>query len=357
MNLYVHFPFCRAKCTYCALFSRVGASVSQRSEYVARLASEITSRIPRTSLQTVYFGGGSPALCDLTPLFEILRPRLAPDAEWTVELHPCDVSQELLDGLRAGGVNRLSLGVQSFDERALSDMQRGHTAEEAEQAFRLIRSSGFKNAGIDLIAGWPGTDETSWRQTLARATALELDHCSVYSLIHEPKTRLDLLLRRGEMVLPDDEVALSQIQIAQEVLASAGLRRYEISNYARSGSECRHNLAVWRGEDYLGLGDGAHGRENRLRTVGEKGAYRIETLSEETDALERAFFALRLPYEGLDLVSAAHRWPILSGRIDGWRTTLETLAGQGIAHRLRTDVYALTARGLEVCDAVLSELL
>lgn len=357
MNLYVHFPFCRAKCAYCALYSRVGAALTQRTEYVARLVSEIASRIPRASLKTVYFGGGSPALCDLTPLFEILRPRLAPDAEWTVELHPHDVSPVLLDGLMTGGVNRLSLGVQSFDAKALAEMQRGHTAEDAERAFRLIRSIGFKNAGIDLIAGWPGTDEVSWRQTLARATALELDHCSVYSLIHEPKTRLDLLLRRGDMVLPDDEVALSQIQIAREALASAGLCRYEISNYARPGFECRHNLAVWRGEDYLGLGDGAHGRDNRLRTVGEKGGYRVETLSEEADALERAFFALRLPQEGLDLVSTARRWPILSDRIDGWRATLEMLAGQGIARCLRPDVYALTARGLEVCDAVLSELL
>lgn len=357
MNLYVHFPFCRAKCAYCALYSRVGLTEDARNGYVSRIVEEVASRVPVNSLQTVYFGGGSPALCDLKPLFKVLRPRLAADAEWTVELHPRDVSQALLNGLLAGGVNRLSLGVQSFDAKALVEMQRGHTAEEAEQAFRLIRSTGFKNAGIDLIAGWPGTDEISWRQTLARATALGLGHCSVYSLIHEPKTRLDLLLRRGEMVLPDDEVALSQIQIAQEVLASSGLRRYEISNYARPGFECQHNLAVWRGEDYLGLGDGAHGRENRLRTVGEKGAYRVETLSEEADALERAFFALRLPHEGLDLVSAARRWPILSGRIDGWRTTLETLVGQGIALRLRTDVYALTARGLEVCDAVLSELL
>lgn len=357
MNLYVHFPFCRAKCTYCALYSRVGTTETLRTRYVSRVATEIANRVLPKSLDTVYFGGGSPVLCHLKSFFDVLRPCLAENAEWTVELHPCDVTLAELEALREGGVNRISLGVQSFDDAALLAMNRGHTATEAEEAFRIIRAAGFANAGIDLIAGWPGTDEASWRRTLARATALGLDHCSVYSLIHEPKTRLDLLVRRGEMVLPDDEISLRHIQIAQEVLASGGLCRYEISNYARPGFECRHNLAVWRGEDYLGLGDGAHGRENRLRSIGEKGGYRVESQTEEADALERALFALRLPLEGLDLVSTVRRWPILSDRIDGWRNTLETLVGQGIACRLRTDVYALTARGLEVCDAVLSELL
>ncbi|MGN0853277.1 MAG: coproporphyrinogen-III oxidase family protein [Kiritimatiellia bacterium] len=356
MNLYVHFPFCRAKCAYCALPSRAGSTAAARSAYVSRLAGEIVARVPPASLDTVYFGGGTPALCGLKPLLDVLRPRLAAGAEWTVELHPLDVARPLLDELLAGGVNRVSLGVQSLDDAVLRAMRRGHSAAEAEAAFRTIRAAGFGNAGLDLIAGLPGADDASWRRTLARATALAPDHCSVYALMREPRTRLDLMVRRGEWTLPDDGSVLAQMDTALAALRAAGLARYEISNAARPGFECRHNLAVWRGADYLGLGDGAHGRENRIRTVGEQGAYRTETLSEEADALERALFALRLPREGLDLASAVRRWPVLAVRAASWRSVLDALAGPGLVRPLRPGVYALTPRGLDVCDAVLAEL-
>ena len=198
------------------------------------------------SLTTIYFGGGSPALCDLSPLFDALRIRPAvagrppyrdSPCEFTVELHPLDAQPLILEKLKAGGVNRISLGVQSLDDDVLKAMGRLHTAAEAETAFRAVRAAGFTNAGIDLIAGWPGTTMESWRTTLARATALGLDHCSVYTLIREPKTRLDLAVRRGELVLPSDDAALAQIDTARAALAEVGLMRYEISNYARPGFE------------------------------------------------------------------------------------------------------------------------
>ena len=228
--------------------------------------------------------------------------------------------------LRKGGVNRISMGVQSLDDVVLKAMGRLHTAAEAEAAFRAVRAAGFTNAGIDLIAGWPGTTPESWRTTLARATALDLDHCSVYTLIHEPKTRLDLALRRGELELPSDDAALAQIDAARAALAEAGLVRYEISNYARPGFECRHNLAVWRGEDYVGLGEGAHGRRGLVRTARTR--------------------------EGLSLDRVARLWPILTPRLPAWREKLEFFKRQGLLQ----DAYRLTPRGAEVCDSILADL-
>ncbi len=350
MNLYVHFPFCRAKCAYCALLSRVGKPPAVRTAYVERLRREICARGDER-YSTIYFGGGTPALCDLSPI----DLPLAPAAEFTVELHPLDATAATLEMLRRLGVNRISMGVQSFDDAALAAMGRGHTAAEAEAAFRRVRRV-FPNAGIDLIAGWPGVTEPVWRTTLARLLALEPVHVSCYTLIREEKTRLDLAVRQGRTTLPDDAAALDQAALAGAALAAAGLRRYEVSNYARPGFECRHNLAVWQGEDYIGLGEGAHGREGCVRTVGEGDGYVRTAVTPEADALERALFGLRTA-AGLDLAAVARRWPLLAPRLPAWRRALAALVAPGILTSPAPDVFAPTARGFEVCDAVMAELL
>ncbi len=350
MNLYVHFPFCRAKCAYCALLSRVGSTAAVRVAHVARVLREL----PEGPFETVYFGGGTPALCDLAPLLAALEPRLAQGAEFTVELHPADVTDALLDTLRHGGVNRISLGVQSFDDAALAAMGRGHTAHGAEAAFRRVQAV-FPNAGLDLIAGWPGTTETSWHTTLARALALGPVHMSCYTLIREPKTRLDHAVRTGRLTLPDDEAALEQIAVARDAFAAAGLVRYEVSNYAKPGFACRHNCAVWRGEDYIGLGEGAHGRLGRARTIGTATGYETATVTAREDAFERAVLGLRTA-AGLDLADIARRHPLLAPYLPTWRTRLAALVAPGILHAPAPDRFVPTARGFEVCDAVMAEL-
>ena len=354
MNLYVHFPFCRVKCSYCALLSRGGASESVRAAAVARVVREWTER-DAAPLETVYFGGGTPALCDLSPWAGPLAAWLSPGAEFTVELHPGDVTAAKLDELVQLGVNRISMGVQSFDDAVLAEMGRGHTAAMAEVAFRQAKAV-FPNAGLDLIAGWPGVSDDAWRTTVARALALEPVHVSCYTLIREPKTRLDRAVRQGRVVLPDDAAALAQADLAREALEAAGLRRYEVSNYARPGFECRHNCAVWRGEDYVGLGEGAHGREGTVRTVGTATGYERTTLTAEADALERAVFGLRTA-AGLDLQAVARRWPPLAPRRDAWRATLAALVAPGILVETAPDVFAPTSRGFEVAGAVMAELL
>ncbi len=350
MNLYVHFPFCRAKCAYCALLSRAGATAAARAAHVARVLREL----PEGPFETVYFGGGTPALCDLAPLLAALRPRLAPNAEFTAELHPADVADALLATLRRGGVNRISLGVQSFDDAALAAMGRGHTAREAETAFRRVQAV-FPNAGLDLIAGWPGMAEASWRATLARAMALAPVHVSCYALIREPKTRLDRAVRTGRLALPDDEAALGQIAAARDAFAAAGLVRYEVSNYARPGFACRHNCAVWRGEDYAGLGEGAHGRLGLMRTVGAAAGYETTTVTAREDAFERAVLGLRTA-AGLDLADVARRHPPLAPHLPAWRARLAALVAPGILHAPAPGRFVPTARGFEVCDAVMAEL-
>lgn len=354
MNLYVHFPFCRAKCAYCALLSRVGASAAARAAHVARVAREW----PDGPLETVYFGGGTPSLCDLAPLFaraaRAVREAGTPPPEFTVELHPQDATDARLEALRRGGVNRVSLGVQSFDDAALAAMGRGHDARSAAAAFRRVRAA-FPNAGLDLIAGWPGTDAASWRETLARTLDLDPAHVSCYALIREPRTRLDLAVRRGRCAPPDDEAACEQVAAARDAFAAAGLLRYEVSNYAKPGFACRHNCAVWRGEDYAGLGEGAHGRVGRARTVGLAAGYETTAVSAAADAFERAVLSLRTA-AGLDLAAVARRHPLLAPHLPAWRARLDALVAPGVLRRPAPGRFVPTDRGFEVCDAVMAEL-
>ena len=336
-NLYVHFPFCRRKCSYCALYSRAAVSQEERDAYVRRLASEFSSFIPHpSSLKTIYFGGGSPALCDLSVLSPTLRPHCGEETEFTVELHPLDVTEDLLKILRDGGVNRISMGVQSLNDAVLADMGRGYTVDEAERAFALVKKH-FENAGIDLVVGYPppriasdaATEDKSDGQ-LERLRNWGLRHCSVYSLQNE----------RGLKNVPDDDTVLDRLRHIAICLGKMGLERYEISNYAVPGFECRHNLAVWRGEDYIGLGDGACGRIGLKRTKFGK----EETVSAEFDEKERRLFRLRTK-EGLDASNHPE-----------WGQTLGNACKQGLLTQSGS-IFRLTERGTEVCDSILAELI
>ena len=340
MNLYVHFPFCRSKCAYCALHSYVGRTEKERFTYVNDLAAKIEAFFASSggkTLSTLYFGGGTPALCDLSALFDIIsRQKKSKDFEFTVELNPLDVTPELLNALKKGGVNRLSMGVQSFDDATLRAMGRPHTADQARNAWCMIRDVGFDNAGIDLICGWPDETGDAWKRTLESAAALEPDHCSVYTLILEPNTRLALDVERGRVTLPSDDAALAELAAAECALGSVGLERYEISSFAKPGRECRHNLATWRGEDYTGIGDGACSREG--------------------NAVSRVIFRLRLLKEGFSPIKAAADFPELAPRVDEWTETLDRFTAEGLLTVSKENSYRLTKRGTEVCDTILAEL-
>ncbi len=353
MNVYVHFPFCRSKCAYCALHSYAGRSEAERERYVADVArrlEELLAGSPKRRISTLYFGGGTPSTCDLRPMFDALSRagQRGQDGEcgfeFTVEINPADASREMLARLRQGGVNRISMGVQSLDDSVLRSMGRPHSAAQAVEAWRMVRDAGFRNAGIDLICGWPGERDRrgvsdAWRRTVDAAASLRPDHCSVYTLILEPGTRLEAEAAAKRLEIPSDDAALAELAEAQKALEGAGLERYEISSFSKPGMECRHNLATWRGEDYVGIGDGACSREG--------------------GAVSRVIFRLRLLREGLDPAMAAEEFPELAQRVPEWTETLDRLAREGLldAVRLPTSTsYRLTERGAEVCDAILAEL-
>ena len=200
----------------------------------------------------------------------------------------------------------------------------------------MIRDAGFDNAGIDLICGWPDETGGAWMRTLEYAAALKPDHCSVYTLILEPNTRLAHDVERGRVTLPSDDAALAELAAAECALGSVGLERYEISSFAKPDRECRHNLATWRGEDYTGIGDGACSREG--------------------NAVSRVIFRLRLLKEGFSPIKAAADFPELTSRVDEWTETLDRFAAEGLLSVFGENTYRLTRRGTEVCDTILAEL-
>ncbi|MCC6720001.1 MAG: coproporphyrinogen III oxidase [Acetobacteraceae bacterium] len=266
LALYIHWPFCLAKCPYCDFNSHVRDRIDQR-RFATALRTELAweaARLGRRPLASIFFGGGTPSLmapdtvaaliADATTLFAA-----APDLEITLEANPTSVEAARLAAFRQAGVNRISLGVQSLRADALHALGRQHSAPQAIAALELARRL-FDRISFDLIYARPGQTLADWRAELREALALAHDHLSLYQLTIEPGTTYHALHRRGELVLPDDDLAAALYDATAEEAARFGLRPYEISNYARPGSESRHNLAYWRYNDYAGIGPGAHGR-------------------------------------------------------------------------------------------------
>lgn len=264
-SLYVHIPFCERKCEYCD-FTSIAGTRGQHA-YIAALNEELlmlARRLPGIELDTVFVGGGTPSLIEPALLGSVLDTvhaafRLAPGAEITLEANPSSTSTERALRWRARGFNRVSIGVQSLEPDVLAFLGRVHDARRALDAVAEVRAAGFESVNCDLIYGVPGLDDGRWRATLERVVAAGPDHVSCYELTVERGTPLHTSVRRGAVTPVADEVALAQHSIALDVLQRAGYAQYEVSNFARPGAECRHNLAYWRNAHYLAAGVGAHG--------------------------------------------------------------------------------------------------
>jgi putative oxygen-independent coproporphyrinogen III oxidase len=266
LALYIHWPFCLAKCPYCDFNSHVRERIPQ-DRFRAALRTELAweaERLGRRRLTSVFFGGGTPSLMApetvhalLEDAFRLFEP--APDIEITLEANPTSVEASRLAAFRQAGVNRASLGVQSLDPDALRMLGREHSVAQARAALETARGI-FPRLSFDLIYARPGQSEADWRDELRAALALAADHLSLYQLTIEPGTRFETLHRRGEIVLPEGDAAAALYGATAEEAGRYGLQAYEVSNYARPGAESRHNLAYWRYEDYAGIGPGAHGR-------------------------------------------------------------------------------------------------
>ncbi len=264
LSLYIHIPFCIRKCPYCGFYS-TEYTEQGGNDYLDALrveASGYRDAFRDRVFGTVYLGGGTPTALSpeqMNGLIGTVRDhfRVAPDAEWTVEANPNTALFRQLASMRDAGINRLSLGVQSFSDRVLRTLGRLHSAEEAAEAFRTARSAGFRNIGIDLIYGVPGQSEEEWDRTLDRALSLQPEHISVYSLSLDEGSRFRKDADAGRFVLPGDDLAATMYEQAVEKLDRAGYTRYELSNFALPGNACRHNMNYWERGEYLGLGPGA----------------------------------------------------------------------------------------------------
>ena len=325
-GLYIHFPFCLRKCLYCDFNSTADAGVSHE-EYVGLLLREMELRRPAlpeaVQAPTLYFGGGTPSLMAPEQVGRLVQSAarlfaLEADAEVTLEANPGTLTAEKLAGYRAAGVNRLSLGIQSFEDRLLATLGRVHTAGEALAAFEESRRAGFDNISIDLMHSLPGQSLAQWREALGRAIELAPEHVSAYALSVEEGTPFAGLYGSGKLALPAEEDAARMFESTSELLCGAGYRHYEISNFARPGRLARHNSAYWSRQSYLGFGAGAHSllnpdgvgrRWHNAAGLDEYGAAlgrgviperEVELLTLEEALSEHFFLGLRM-LDGLDL--------------------------------------------------------
>lgn len=363
-HLYIHVPFCARRCSYCDFSIAVRRDVPAR-EYLEALTAELDLRFPATptherTLDTLYLGGGTPSRLGgrgIASLLDALRARLgiAGDAEITIEANPDDVSVDAARAWRDAGVNRLSLGAQSFDPRALAWMHRTHTSDQIAEATDAIRAAGIENVSIDLIFSLPAALERDWHDDLRRAISLAPSHVSLYGLTVHERTPLARWRDRGDVTEAPDETYATEFLLAHEVLTAAGFDHYEVSSYAQPEVRSRHNASYWSGVPWVGLGPAAHefdgvrrrwnigpyARWAQLVRGGRDPIEGEEVLSSENRAAERVYLGLRTS-SGLKLTraeqSTARRWADA-----GWAS----LVG---------DVVRLTPEGWLRLDALAADL-
>ena len=374
-GVYVHWPFCAAKCPYCDFNSHVHRGPFDEIDYIAAYEREIATvaqLAPGRVVQSVFFGGGTPSLMNPQSTGRILDAiarhwTMDAKAEITLEANPTSVEVDRFRGYRAAGVNRVSLGVQSLREGPLAELGRRHTVDEAIAAVRIAQSV-FERSSFDLIYARPKQTLEDWEDELKEALWLARGHISLYQLTIEQGTRYFDLHRAGKLKMPDEDLAADFYELTQELTAEAGLPAYEISNHARPGQESRHNMLYWRYGEYAGIGPGAHGRllinNQRHATAAEKlpfdwqkrvqrqghGLVVDDVLTWEEQGDEFLVMGLRLK-EGI----SPARFTAISGRQIS-RTQIEALKGYGFVESLPNGNLRVTDKGFPVLDAVVADL-
>ena len=371
LALYVHWPFCVSKCPYCDFNSHVRASIDQdewREALLADLAHE-ARLLPDRTLKSIFFGGGTPSLMEPATVAVVIDAAAAtwspsPDIEITLEANPNSVEAARFADLAVAGVNRLSLGLQSFDDGALDFLGRAHSAREGFRALEIAQRN-FRRVSFDLIYALPGDTEDSWSASLAQALSLGTRHLSLYQLTIEPGTRFASMVGRHDFEPLDSDRAAALYELTDAMTSEAGMPAYEISNHARPGHEGHHNLTYWRYGDYAGIGPGAHGRRQGMRTVRHKkpenflsalarngnGIAEEARLSPTEAADEALVMGLRLT-EGIDPRAIADRFGLSS--IVDWER-VDRLVHSGHVTREGQRI-AITSKGRLLLDAILGEI-
>ncbi|RTL66694.1 MAG: coproporphyrinogen III oxidase [Hyphomicrobiales bacterium] len=373
-GVYVHWPFCAAKCPYCDFNSHVRQGLDE-ARFRDGLVREIATwgeLLPGRTVTSIFFGGGTPSLMAPETVGAVLeaiaaRWSIAPDAEITLEANPSSVEAARFKGYRAAGVNRVSLGVQSFDDGELRRLGRLHDVTQARTAIATAAET-FERTSFDLIYARPGQTVAQWRGELGAALALGPSHLSLYQLTIEPETPFAELHRRGKLVVPDPDTAHALFAVTQEMCGEAGLPAYEISNHARPGQESRHNLLYWRYGEYVGVGAGAHGRVlldgQRVATSTERkpeawvdrverdglGTIERTALAPDEQVDEALLMGLRLT-EGLDLARLSEL-----GGLAPSPAAIDDLASLGLVERLGPGRVRATADGRFVLNEIVLRL-
>ncbi|WP_208985305.1 radical SAM family heme chaperone HemW [Stappia sp. P2PMeth1] len=374
-GIYVHWPFCEAKCPYCDFNSHVRHAGIDQPRFAAAFERELAYFAARTRgrrVESIFLGGGTPSLMLPATVGRVLDAiaglwEISPTVEVSMEANPSSVEAERFRGYRAAGVNRLSLGVQSLRDADLRRLGRLHDADQARAAIGIARST-FERISFDLIYARPDQDAAAWRAELEEAIGLAADHLSLYQLTIEQGTPYFELHRAGKLVVPDPDTAADLYDLTQEICARHGMPAYEVSNHAVPGAECRHNLVYWRYGDYVGVGPGAHGRltggngkfataterhpETWLAAVEARGEGLMEdvSLTREEQGDEFLLMGLRL-VEGVDLA----RFEAISDRRTDPRRVAD-LVEHGMVERLGGTRMRVTPAGLLVLDAVVADL-
>jgi oxygen-independent coproporphyrinogen-3 oxidase len=374
-GLYVHVPFCFHKCHYCDFYSITRQSPERMAGFVDLVLREGDGwgeRGPRICPKTVFFGGGTPSLLpidDMRRLLAGLKERFdfSQLDEWTVECNPATVSLEYCQMLREMGVNRLSFGAQSFDPRELQILERHHEPADVGRSVEIARAAGFGRVNVDLIYAVPGQDLASWERSLEAALALQTEHISCYGLTYESNTPMAVKKRLGAIRAVEDEVELEMLHFTRNRLAEVGYHAYEISNYAKPGEECRHNLLYWNGGSYIGLGPSAasHVEGWRWKNRGHLGEWEqavglggvptaeAEHLTPQQRAGELAMLQLRLE-QGVRYADFLSRTGV-DAAVE-YRTSIEHLSSLGLI-QADVDGFCLSEKGINVADAVAGEFL
>jgi len=373
--VYVHWPFCLAKCPYCDFNSHVRSATIDEERYVAAFRAEIRHRAeiaPGREVRSIFFGGGTPSLMRPQTVQAVIDAvaeawSVAPDAEITLEANPTSVEAGRFRGYRAAGVNRLSIGVQALNDADLKFLGRRHSVAEALAALKVAASI-FSRHSFDLIYARPGQSLEAWRSELGQALDLAGEHLSLYQLTIEPDTMFERLAKAGKLSVPDADLARELFDATQEITEAHGLPAYEVSNHARPGAESRHNLVYWRYGEYAGVGPGAHGRlitpagrraqaterhpEMWLTQVESEGHGLIENemLTAEQQGDEFLLMGLRLR-EGVD----PERFRRLSGRALDQRQ-VDSLAAEGFIETDQAGRVRVTPRGAPLLDSVVADL-
>jgi len=358
-HLYVHIPFCPKVCPYCS-FYKEASDRNKTQAFLDALLLDLDRRlleIPKCRLETIFFGGGTPSALSVKQLDFILsglhrRLDLSRLREWTLEMNPATVSLEKARMLRDFGVNRISMGVQSWDPEILRRLGRVHSAEQAERSFHILREAGFTNLNLDLIFGVPGQSFKTWQQTLEKTVGLAPEHISAYCLTFEEDTEFFRRFQSGELT-QDTEGDATLYEFAMATLQTAGYHQYEISNYAKPGYECLHNLAYWQGRNYLGLGPSAFSTigERRWQNTPDTSRY-IEQIRSSTEPINfKEHVTDRMRKAETIAFGLRTSMGVSESEFAGWTTELDALRHEGYLEQ-RDARIRLTPKGRLVADSI-----